>query len=161
MAFFIQQNKKLIMNAEKIRITKRFSFEMGHALNNYDGKCRFLHGHSYKLYVTILGHIKNELDAPKDGMVIDFSTLKQIVNDEIIEVYDHSFVVNKNDKRKFSLPDISQRTILFEVQPTCENLLVHFKNIVIEKLPKDLQLVNMKLYETENSFAEWDINDQA
>lgn len=134
---------------------------MGHALNNYDGKCRFLHGHSYKLYVTLLGPVINEFNFPKDGMVIDFSVLKKIVNEKIVDVYDHSFVVNERDERKFTLPEISQRTILFPVQPTAENLLIHFKDIIKENLPEGLKLVNVKLYETEDSYAEWEVDDQA
>lgn len=148
------------MKTDLIRITKRFSFEMGHALNNYDGKCRFLHGHSYKLYVTLLGPVINKFNFPKDGMVIDFSVLKKIVNEKIVDVFDHSFVVNEKDERKFTLPGISQRTILFPTQPTAENLLIHFKDIIKECLPDGLKLVNVKLYETEDSFAEWEVSDQ-
>ncbi|HLV42767.1 MAG TPA: 6-carboxytetrahydropterin synthase [Brumimicrobium sp.] len=148
------------MNRNIIRVTKRFTFEMAHALFNYDGNCRYIHGHSYKLYVTLLGKVKEDASSPKDGMVCDFSVLKDIVNEKIINIYDHTLVLNKKDEDKIALIDVNQRTILFTVQPTCENLLIQFKNDILETLPNDLSLANIKLYETEGSFAEWDLNDQ-
>lgn len=143
-----------------IRLTKRFSFEMAHALFNYDGKCRNIHGHSYKLYVTIIGKIKDDESSPKDGMVCDFSILKEIVGKEIVEVFDHALVLNKRDAEKHNLTQTNPRTILFSLQPTCENLMVHFKNLIIDKLPEGLSLIDIKLYETEDSFTEWNKNDQ-
>lgn len=65
-----------------IRITKRFSFETGHALYGYDGKCRNVHGHSYKLFVTVIGHPISDTTHVKLGMVIDFSDLKVIVKNK-------------------------------------------------------------------------------
>lgn len=148
------------MNKELIRVTKRFTFEMGHALYNYDGKCQFIHGHSYKLYVTLMGNVMNTPLHPKDGMVIDFSVLKKIVNKKIVEVYDHSFVINNGDKRDFLRDSMNERTIELDVQPTCENLLLHFKGIIEKELPEGLNLVNVRLYETEDSYAEWEYKDQ-
>ena len=73
-----------------IRITKEFKFEMAHALHGYDGLCKNIHGHSYKLFVTVKGKIKNEKGNTKDGMVLDFTSLKDIVKKHIILKYDHS-----------------------------------------------------------------------
>lgn len=148
------------MEKDIIRVTKRFSFEMAHALYNYDGNCRFIHGHSYKLYVTLMGSVKNEPSVPKDGMVCDFSVLKKIVNEKIVKVFDHALVLNDKDSDKVSDLKSESKTILFPVQPTCENLLVHFKKEVIKDLPSNLSLANIKLYETEDSNAEWDYKDQ-
>ena len=78
-----------------IRITKRFSFETGHALYGYDGKCRNVHGHSYKLFVTVIGHPISDTTHVKLGMVIDFSDLKVIVKNKIVDVFDHATVFNK------------------------------------------------------------------
>lgn len=147
------------MNKEIIRVTKRFTFEMAHALYNYDGNCRYIHGHSYKLYVTLLGSVQENASSPKDGMVCDFSVLKKIVKERIVDVFDHTLVLNKNDEKKDLLID-QQRTILFPVQPTCENLLIHFKNTLLQFLPNHLTLANLKIYETEGSFSEWDLRDQ-
>ena len=79
-----------------IRITKDFRFETGHALHGYDGKCKNIHGHNFKLSVTVTGSPITDKSHPKYGMVIDFSDLKKIINEEIINVYDHATVFNKN-----------------------------------------------------------------
>ena len=80
----------------KIRITKQFSFETAHALHGYDGKCKNLHGHSYKLDVTVMGSPISDASDPKYGMVIDFGDLKKIVKEDIVDVFDHATVFNKN-----------------------------------------------------------------
>ena len=82
--------------ASIIRVTKEFSFEMSHVLWNYDGPCRNVHGHSYKLFVTIAGVPVSDSENPKNGMVMDFTDLKKIVKHEIVDVFDHSVVVNGN-----------------------------------------------------------------
>lgn len=148
------------MQSDVIRVTKRFTFEMAHALHNYDGNCKFLHGHSYKMYVTLKGKVKSEIGNPKDGMVCDFSVLKNIVKEKIVNKYDHTLVLNANDTNKETLSQLNKRTVLFPVQPTCENLLIHFKNEIQAALPQDLTLAKIKLYETEGSYAEWEVSDQ-
>ena len=80
----------------RIRITKEFKFEMAHALYGYDGLCKNIHGHSYKLWVTVKGNVLQKNNHKKNGMVMDFGELKQITNKHIIDKYDHSFVLNKN-----------------------------------------------------------------
>ena len=79
-----------------IRITKEFKFEMAHALHAYDGLCKNIHGHSYRLWVTVKGKVKNDHGHTKDGMVMDFGGLKEIVKPEIVDKYDHSLVLNAN-----------------------------------------------------------------
>ncbi len=81
---------------KNIRITKQFSFETGHALYGYDGKCKNIHGHSYNLYVTVIGQPILDTKNAKFGMVIDFTDLKKIVKHEIVDVFDHATVFNKN-----------------------------------------------------------------
>ena len=83
---------------EKIRITKEFKFEMAHALHGYDGLCKNIHGHSYKLWVTIRGEIRNEKGHQKDGMVMDFDVIKQIVKPEIIVANVSLFPQYKTDR---------------------------------------------------------------
>ena len=87
--------------ASVIRVTKEFAFEMAHVLWNYDGPCRNVHGHSYRLFVTLSGTPVNDPENPKNGMVIDFTDLKRIVKKEIVNVFDHAVVVsNRFDKEK-------------------------------------------------------------
>ena len=77
-----------------IRITKIFNFETAHVLYNYDGKCKNMHGHSYKLFVTVKGAPIADSSHPKNGMVVDFSDIKKIVQEEIISQWDHGVLVN-------------------------------------------------------------------
>ena len=108
-----------------MRIAKDFYFDSAHRLNNYKGKCKNLHGHTYKLRIILEGEVN------KNGFVIDFSEFKKIINDAIIEKLDHSYL---NDLIK---------------QPTAENIIKWIWN----KLEKKLPLYEIWLWETPNSFV--------
>lgn len=144
-----------------IRITKEFHFEMAHALYNHDGKCANIHGHSYCLSVTIKGKVKVQNGHPKNGMVIDFSHFKKIINKEIIDSFDHALLFNGNSPHKKSIPKNSGFTniILTPYQPTCENLIIDFAQRIKKRLPKSAQLFSLKLRETPGSYAEWFCDD--
>ena len=147
----------------KIRITKHFDFEAAHALHGYDGKCKNIHGHSYQLYVTVIGVPIDDNEHPKKGMVLDFGDLKRIVSTEIIDVYDHSIVLNKNSEHlelAKKIADYSHRIVLVTYQPTSEMMLIDFAEKIKAKLPNQVQLHSLKLYETNNSYAEWFSDDQ-
>jgi 6-pyruvoyltetrahydropterin/6-carboxytetrahydropterin synthase len=146
----------------KIRITKQFSFETGHALYGYDGKCRNVHGHSYKLSVTVIGTPISDSDNVKFGMVIDFSDLKKIVKEEIVDVFDHATVFNKNTPHIELANELKSRghhVILVDYQPTSENMVVDFAEKIKSRVPDSIQLHSLKLQETETSFAEWYASD--
>ena len=147
--------------ASVIRVTKEFHFEMSHVLWNYDGPCRNVHGHSYRLFVTLSGIPVNEPGNPKNGMVIDFSVLKSIVKKEIINVFDHAVVISKQfDKGKTGMfKNMFGNTVLVDYQPTCENLVSDFAERINGLLPPGINLHNLKLYETATSFAEWYASD--
>ncbi len=145
----------------KIRVTKEFSFEMAHALWNYDGPCRNIHGHSYKLFVTVTGEPLANKESAKLGMVIDFGALKRLVNKYIVSRFDHSVVVCK-DAPHHLLKNIDQMFEKYEAtdyQPTCENMVIAFADIIKSKLPPAVTLFSIKLYETETSYAEWYASD--
>jgi 6-pyruvoyltetrahydropterin/6-carboxytetrahydropterin synthase len=144
-----------------IRVTKEFPFEMSHVLWNYDGPCRNVHGHSYRLFVTLTGVPVSEPDNPKNGMVIDFTDLKSIIKKEIINVFDHSVVVSRQfDKEKTELfSKMFGNVVLVDYQPTCENLVSDFACRITRQLPDGIKLHNLKLYETATSFAEWFASD--
>ena len=112
-----------------IRITKQFSFETGHALYGYDGKCRNVHGHSYKLYVTVIGTPISEVNHVKLGMVIDFSDLKKIVKNKIVDIFDHATVFNKNTPHVELAKELKNRghnVLLVDYQPTSEMMIIDF-----------------------------------
>ena len=119
----------------KVSITKKFEFEAAHKLPDHPGKCKNLHGHSYKLEVTVSSDQLND-----QGMVMDFGDLKVIVNEHIINILDHSLL---ND--------------LFPV-PTAEIMAqwiwVTLDVFIIELEKKRVKLKRIRLYETSNSYAE-------
>jgi len=145
-----------------IRITKKFSFETGHALYGYDGKCKNLHGHSYKLAVTVIGEPISDKENVKLGMVIDFGDLKKIVKQEIVDVFDHATVFNRNTPHVELAEELEQRghdVILVDYQPTSENMIQDFANKIRKRLPVHIKLFSLKLQETETSYAEWYASD--
>ena len=144
-----------------IRITKEFDFEMAHALWNYDGACKNIHGHSYRLFVTVIGNpVENESDSGF-GMVIDFKELKSIVNNQIVDIFDHSLVVyRKADGPALAMvKNMYDKVYVFDFQPTCENLVIYFASVLKKHLPGKITLFSIKLYETANSYAEWFTSD--
>ncbi len=145
-----------------IRITKQFTFETGHALYGYDGKCRNVHGHSYKLHVTVIGSPNNDSNHVKYGMVIDFSDLKKIVKKEIVELFDHATVFNKNTPHielAKLLKDRGHNVLLVDYQPTSEMMIIDFAKKIEKELPPSIKLHSLKLQETESSYAEWLASD--
>jgi len=141
----------------KIRLTKKFSFEMAHALIHHDGLCRNLHGHSYKLHVTIQGTITHNGIDTEQGTMVDFAKIKQIVNDCIISKYDHALVLDEHIPVELlrSLQKQFERIIVMPCQPTVENLLSQFVQLLKNKFSQGVSLYSVLLQETENSFAEW------
>ena len=102
-----------------IRVTKEFKFEMAHALLGHDGPCKNIHGHSYHLSVTIKGKPIRDSASPKNGMVVDFSDIKKIVNEEIIQPFDHSLMLNKKTSQSAYSGLQDHKLMLVEFQPTC------------------------------------------
>jgi len=154
------QPKKYLM--KRIRITKQFSFETGHALYGYDGKCKNVHGHSYKLSVTVIGSPILDNNNVKFGMVIDFSDLKKIVQEEIVNQFDHATVFNGNTPHIDLANELKTRghhVILVDYQPTSENMVIDFAEKIKHRLPANINLFSLKLQETESSFAEWFASD--
>ena len=144
-----------------IRVTKEFPFEMAHVLWNYDGPCKNVHGHSYRLFVTLCGTPSDNPDNPKNGMVIDFSDLKNIIKTQIVDVFDHAVVLSDNiNKEKAKMFDeMFGNTVLVSYQPTCENLVADFAERISPYLPVGVKLHSLKLYETATSYAEWFASD--
>ena len=140
-----------------IRVTKSFTFEMAHALWNYDGPCRNIHGHSYQLFVTVTGTPSEDLKNTKLGMVIDFADLKSVVNQHVVNYFDHSVVISS----RASQPDIKRVEQMFDkfyvvdYQPTCENLVIDMAEKIRKHLPAPVSLFSLRLVETATSYAEW------
>ena len=145
-----------------IRITKQFSFETGHALYGYDGKCKNVHGHSYRLDVTVIGSPITDSSNVKYGMVIDFSDLKKIAKEEIVDVFDHATVFNKNTPHVELARELKSRghnVLLVDYQPTSEMMVIDFAEKIKSRLPENIKLHSLELQETATSFAEWYASD--
>jgi len=146
---------------KKVRVSKEFNFEMAHALLNYDGLCRHIHGHSYKLLISIIGEPISESSSQKLGMVMDFGDLKTLVKGPIVDFFDHALVINSEAKQY--LPEepneMYDKVHLVDFQPTCENLVIYIAEKVQALLPSGIGLFSVKLYETATSYAEWYASD--
>ena len=142
-----------------LRITKEFRFEGAHALPGYNGKCRNIHGHSYLMYVTVKGENLNGTNSPKEGMVVDFKQLKAIVNENIVDVLDHALIMHAASPLSQELAQAYPNVIMVDFQPSTENLICWFAQVLSGKLPQGVELFSIKLYETAGSFAEWYASD--
>ena len=141
---------------QPVRVTKRFHFEMAHALRCHDGLCAHIHGHSYVLDVTLIGKPRQEEDHPKDGMVIDFSALKKLVNTAVVNHYDHALVLHESDRDQAnSGHELFGRTRFTPWQPSCENVLLDIVERLQMALPDKDGLYGVRLQETATSWAEW------
>jgi len=134
---------------------------MAHILQDYDGPCRNIHGHSYKLFVTVSGSPIQDESSPKKGMVMDFKDLKAIVKDHIISRFDHALVLSsKTDPGLIEgIKKHMEKLIIVDYQPTSENLVNDFASIISSHLPPNVSLHNLRLWETATSYTEWFAED--
>jgi 6-pyruvoyltetrahydropterin/6-carboxytetrahydropterin synthase len=146
---------------DRVRVTKEFDFEMAHALWNYDGACRNIHGHSYRLFVTLTGVPIQDPGNPKFGMVIDFKDLKKMVKGPVVDFLDHSLVVYRNAEGEIldHIRSMYEKVHVFDFQPTCENLVLYIVDTIRSNLRPGIELSTVTLYETANSYAEWHAED--
>ncbi len=112
-------------------VTKEFTFDSAHFLPSYNGKCEAMHGHTYRLQVTVDGPLN------KEGMVIDFALLKKLVKEKVLEKLDHKLI---ND--------------IIEVA-SAENMAIWIWGQLANssELPAEVKLHEVKLWETANSFV--------
>ena len=146
-----------------IRISKEFRFETGHALFGYDGLCKNVHGHSYKLTVTLIGKPIIESNNVKFGMIMDFSDLKKIIKRCVVDPFDHATVLNVNSPHKElanAMESGGHKIVRVLYTPTSEMMIIDFANKIKNELPQHLSLHHLILRETETSFAEWYSSDQ-
>ena len=142
-----------------LRLTKIFHFEMAHAIHGYKGACKNIHGHSYELHVT-LGTVEIQKEyIPMPGFIIDFKQIKNLVNTAIIEKFDHSLILSTAYLSDHPTNNIHDNLIIWEVEPSAENILLYMQDVLNSRLPSDIKLIQIKLYETKDSFAEWIADD--
>ncbi|MCF7521770.1 6-carboxytetrahydropterin synthase QueD [Neisseria sp. ZJ106] len=138
-----------------MKITKIFTFDSSHMLDGHDGKCRNLHGHTYKLEITVSdGLIQG---GAKDGMVMDFADLKTIVQAEIINPFDHAFIYHGGNERESQIAALldgwQMKTLRLPCRTTAENMAA----LMYGRLKNaGLNVCSVKLWETPTSCAEYE-----
>ncbi len=143
-----------------MQITTRLEFDSGHRIPNHKSQCRNLHGHRYVLEITLSGDIIKQENASENGMVMDFSDVKAIAKESVVNVWDHAFLVYQHDTPVMnflnSLPD--HKTVVFPTVPTAENMALEAFRILKSKYDdtygNHLKLEKVRLYETPNSWAD-------
>jgi 6-pyruvoyltetrahydropterin/6-carboxytetrahydropterin synthase len=141
-------------------ITRRLEFDAGHRIPNHASQCRHLHGHRYALEITLSGEVIRTEGAAEEGMVMDFSDVKRIANAELLDHWDHAFLVYQGDRAvvKFlaSLP--GHKTVVLPRVPTVENLADEAFRILDaayrDTYGNQLRLHRVRLYETPNKWAD-------
>jgi 6-pyruvoyltetrahydropterin/6-carboxytetrahydropterin synthase len=136
-------------------ITKIFSFEAAHALKDYNGACANIHGHSYRLEVSVTA-VKDAL--PESGLLLDFHDLKSIVKTALLDKFDHALLLNSSVDTALmeTLQGQFEKVLLLPFQPTSENLILHFVRLLKDVFTDDLRLKRLVLYETATSYVTYE-----
>ena len=135
-----------------MKIAKEFNWEMGHRLPEHFGKCKNIHGHSYKMMVELDGDVND------NGMVMDYYDLKKIIN-PIVENLDHAFMVYEQDSEVIEfLGKIKSKKVIVNFESTVENITRYFLSEIIKHdLPANIQKVKVRVCETPDDYAEEEI----
>ncbi|WP_233238047.1 6-carboxytetrahydropterin synthase QueD [Bordetella sp. LUAb4] len=145
-----------------ISVTRKLEFDAGHRIPDHRSQCRNMHGHRYVLEVTLQGDVVNTPGSSDNGMLMDFSEIKAIAKKELVDRWDHAFLVYSGDQAVLnflqSLP--GHKTVVLDRIPTVENLA----RIAFDTLTPhyhghyglDLRLTRVRLYETPNCWADCD-----
>lgn len=144
-----------------LRVTKIFHFETAHAIYQYQGACANIHGHSYRLCVTVASGNETGNDLlTGQGFVIDFRDLKRVVAEIIQDVFDHKVILSRSYLD--AEPELKRlnNLVTWEAEPSAENMLIFLARCLENKFPPELKLIRLKLYETKDSYAEWECRDQ-
>jgi 6-pyruvoyltetrahydropterin/6-carboxytetrahydropterin synthase len=132
------------------RIAKEFRWEMGHRLPFHNGGCQNIHGHSYRMRVTIEGRLDD------NGMVLDYFDMKEIV-DPIVQRVDHSFLCDNRDEQMLAFfRDNPLKHVIVPFRTTAENITAWFLELVATELRRfpNIKTLTIRVYETERTYAE-------
>lgn len=141
-------------------ITRRLEFDAGHRIPDHQSQCRHLHGHRYTIEITLAGNIINRAGDAANGMVMDFSQVKALAKQHLVDEWDHAFLAYSGDKLVVdflaTLPN--HKTVILDRVPTAENL-AHLAFSRLDSIYRDtygnqLRLEQVRLYETPNCWAD-------
>jgi len=141
-------------------ITRRLEFDAGHRIPDHKSQCRHLHGHRYTIEITLSGNVIDKSGDAANGMVMDFSQVKDLAKQHLVDAWDHAFLAFTGDKAIVdflnSLPD--HKTVILDRVPTAENLArIAFEcldAVYRDTYGNQLQLDQVRLYETPNCWAD-------
>lgn len=142
-----------------VTITRRLEFDAGHRIPDHKSQCRNLHGHRYVLEVTLGGEIIDHPGDSSHGMVMDFADVKDIAKRELVDQWDHAFLVWREDTvvREFLAGLAEHRTVVLSVPPTVEHLAVEAFRVLsgayAARYGNSIRLQAVKLFETPNCWA--------
>ena len=143
-----------------MQITRRLEFDAGHRIPNHNSQCKHLHGHRYALEVTLSGEIIMREGVSEQGMVMDFSDVKRIAKEQVVDAWDHAFLVYRGDTMvlEFLNSIAGHKTVVLDVVPTAENLAqAAFRLLDLayrDTYNNHLTLQRVRLYETPNNWAD-------
>lgn len=143
-----------------MQITRRLEFDAGHRIPNHQSQCRHLHGHRYALEVTLSGDVIHDVKSHQDGMVMDFSEVKEVAKRHVVDAWDHAFLVFAQDHavKDFLATLPGHKTVVLDAVPTAENLARIAFDILAPRYRdtygNHLRLERVRLYETPNCWAD-------
>ena len=141
-------------------ITRRLEFDAGHRIPNHNSQCKHLHGHRYAIEVTLSGDIITTEGASEQGMVMDFSDVKRIAKERVVDAWDHAFLVYRGDRQVLDFLQTipGHKTVVMEVVPTAENLARVAFDLLLgayqDTYGNHLRLERVRLFETPNNWAD-------
>ena len=143
-----------------LTITRKLEFDAGHRIPDHKSQCRNLHGHRYTVEITLVGKVIEAEGNSDNGMIMDFSDVKTLAKQHLVDVWDHAFLVYRHDTvvRTFldSLP--GHKTVVLDTVPTVENLaqaaFAILQPAFHDRYGRSLMLAGVTLYETPNCWAE-------
>ncbi|MCK9199672.1 MAG: 6-carboxytetrahydropterin synthase QueD [Gallionella sp.] len=141
-------------------ITRRLEFDAGHRIPNHNSQCKHLHGHRYAIEITLSGDIIATEGASEQGMVMDFSDVKRIAKEKVVDAWDHAFLVYRGDRAvcDFLASMPGHKTVVLDVVPTAEHLAQAAFDILNaayrDMYGNNLRLERVRLYETPNNWAD-------
>lgn len=143
-----------------LTITRKLEFDAGHRIPDHKSQCRNLHGHRYTLEITLTGDIIQEEGSSDNGMIMDFSDVKALAKQHLVDVWDHAFLAYAKDTavREFLESIPGHKTVIIDSIPTVENLARTAFNILRaaykDRYGTGLHLHKVVLHETPNCWAE-------
>ena len=141
-------------------ITKVIEWDMGHRVPDHKSKCRNLHGHRYRLELTVGGYVVDKPNRSDTGMVFDFGDIKKAMAEKVHDVLDHKLMIFNSDKKlldvfKFQDTEFEKAVILAPFIPTAEKIAEWCYRQLENSFPKGVKIINVRLFETPNSWADY------